>query len=290
VLVKVIFGLGTFATLIAIFLRYKKDRDRRLLVLGGIGIVASVACFAITSIDLAKFKAPREISPEQQKRITEKMKEFTRQEYTGWVTPGVVDAWMLWKEIGSSLDMVGWKFWCFISRPIDKLYGHEASIWQAPFRGVMIFWPIINPNEIGLPQEELQAKAGKADAMRPPAQALAEALTAEGLPAVGGPIAEVPNHPVVVVAIGPKRRNEPATALPMKPYRGPPMTLGVAAAAGVRLIGWCKACQQQVEPDPTEMARQYGSETSVHDWRERLVCTRCGSRQVEMVVTGTARR
>ena len=30
------------------------------------------------------------------------------------------------------------------------------------------------------------------------------------------------------------------------------MTLGNAAAAQVRLIVWCKACQHQVEPDPAE--------------------------------------
>ena len=54
----------------------------------------------------------------------------------------------------------------------------------------------------------------------------------------------------------------------MKPYRGPP--LGVAAAAGVRLIVWCKECRYQVEPDPAEMAARYGAETSVLDWRERL--------------------
>ena len=30
------------------------------------------------------------------------------------------------------------------------------------------------------------------------------------------------------------------------------MTLGAAAAAGVRLIVWCKECQHQVEPDPNE--------------------------------------
>jgi len=35
----------------------------------------------------------------------------------------------------------------------------------------------------------------------------------------------------------------------MKPYRGSPMTLGVAVAAGVRLIVWCKKCQHQIEPD-----------------------------------------
>jgi hypothetical protein len=33
----------------------------------------------------------------------------------------------------------------------------------------------------------------------------------------------------------------------MKSYPGPPMTLGdAAAAAGVRLIVWCKKCQHQV--------------------------------------------
>jgi hypothetical protein len=60
------------------------------------------------------------------------------------------------------------------------------------------------------------------------------------------------------------------------------MTLGVAAAAGVRLIVWCKECRHQIEPDPAEMATRYGAETSVLDWRDRLVCSRCGGRQVDM--------
>jgi hypothetical protein len=68
------------------------------------------------------------------------------------------------------------------------------------------------------------------------------------------------------------------------------MTLGVAATAGVRLIVWCKACQHQVEPDPAEMAARHGAGTSVLDWRERLVCSVCGAREVDFVVTGTARR
>ena len=76
----------------------------------------------------------------------------------------------------------------------------------------------------------------------------------------------------------------------MKPYRGPPMTLGAAAAANVRLIVWCKACQHQVEPDPAEVAARYGADTSVLDWRERLVCSRCGGRQADMVVSGTEKR
>jgi hypothetical protein len=40
----------------------------------------------------------------------------------------------------------------------------------------------------------------------------------------------------------------------------------------------------QVEPDPAEMTARYGVETPVPDWRERLVCSKCGSRQVDMVV------
>jgi len=73
-------------------------------------------------------------------------------------------------------------------------------------------------------------------------------------------------------------------------YRGPPMTLGNAATAKVRLIVWCRDCGRQVEPDPAAMAERYGAETTVPEWRERLVCSGCGSRQVDMVVTGTQHR
>ena len=68
------------------------------------------------------------------------------------------------------------------------------------------------------------------------------------------------------------------------------MTLGQAASAGVRLIVWCKSCWHQVEPDPEEMAERYGAETAVPEWRERLVCSQCGSRDIDFVVTGTRRR
>jgi len=76
----------------------------------------------------------------------------------------------------------------------------------------------------------------------------------------------------------------------VKSYRGPPTTLGAAAEAQVRLIVWCKACQHQVEPDPAEVAARYGADTSVLDWRERLICSKCGCVEVDFVVTGTARR
>jgi hypothetical protein len=76
----------------------------------------------------------------------------------------------------------------------------------------------------------------------------------------------------------------------MKPYRGPPTTLGNAAAAGVRVVVWCRDCGRQVEPDPGEMAERYGAETTIPDRHTRLTGSGCGSRQVEFVVTGTERR
>jgi hypothetical protein len=68
------------------------------------------------------------------------------------------------------------------------------------------------------------------------------------------------------------------------------MTLGNAAAAKVRLIVWCKACAHQVEPDPAEHAQRYSAEATMPDWKQRLVCSGCGSRDIDMVVTGTERR
>ena len=75
----------------------------------------------------------------------------------------------------------------------------------------------------------------------------------------------------------------------MKAEPGPPMTFGGAAAAGVRIIVWCKACQHQIEPDPAELAERYGVGVAVRDWRGRLVCSRCGSRNIDMVLTGERR-
>jgi hypothetical protein len=76
----------------------------------------------------------------------------------------------------------------------------------------------------------------------------------------------------------------------MKSEPGPPMTLGSAAAAGVRLIVWCRECHHQIEPDPDELVRRYGGQITVLDWRERLLCSRCQSRAIDMVVSGTKRR
>jgi hypothetical protein len=53
---------------------------------------------------------------------------------------------------------------------------------------------------------------------------------------------------------------------------------------------WCKCCGHQVEPDPAEMAARYGAETPVPDRHEKLVCSKCGERQVDIVVTGERRQ
>jgi Zn finger protein HypA/HybF involved in hydrogenase expression len=76
----------------------------------------------------------------------------------------------------------------------------------------------------------------------------------------------------------------------LKCYTGPPATLGSTAAAHLQLIVWCKDCHHRVEPDPAEMAERYGAETTVPDWRERHVCSQCGSRNVDSVVSGPKRR
>ncbi len=75
----------------------------------------------------------------------------------------------------------------------------------------------------------------------------------------------------------------------MNRYNGPPMTLGNAAAARVRLLVRCLDCRHRVEADPAEMAERYGSEMTVPDWHARLVCGKCGSRHVDFVVDGTER-
>jgi len=57
----------------------------------------------------------------------------------------------------------------------------------------------------------------------------------------------------------------------------------------VRLIVWCKACGRQTEPDPAQQAQRYGADTAVLDWHRRLVCSACGSRDIDFVLTGARR-
>jgi hypothetical protein len=54
----------------------------------------------------------------------------------------------------------------------------------------------------------------------------------------------------------------------------------------VRLVVVCLACRHQVEPDLADLVARYGAETTAPVWRDRLVCSQCGSRRVDFVVTG----
>jgi hypothetical protein len=65
------------------------------------------------------------------------------------------------------------------------------------------------------------------------------------------------------------------TAAEVKSEPGPPMTLGSAAAAGVRLIVWFWDCRHQDEPDPAKMVQRYGAELPAPpELRDRLCVPR----------------
>ena len=69
----------------------------------------------------------------------------------------------------------------------------------------------------------------------------------------------------------------------------PPATLGSVAVAGRRVIVWCRGCGHQAEPDGSELAERYGAATTVLDWKDRLICSRCDGREIDMVLTGARR-
>jgi hypothetical protein len=37
------------------------------------------------------------------------------------------------------------------------------------------------------------------------------------------------------------------------------------------------------------MAERYGADISVRDWHKRLICSRCGGREVDFLLTGSRR-
>ena len=73
----------------------------------------------------------------------------------------------------------------------------------------------------------------------------------------------------------PSRDDAPSPERRKKSPPGPPMTLGNAAAARVRLIVWCKACGHRAEPGAAGMAERYGAETTIPEWRARTVFLHC---------------
>ena len=69
-----------------------------------------------------------------------------------------------------------------------------------------------------------------------------------------------------------------------------PMTLGnTVRPARVRLIVTCKACGRQVEPDVAALVERHGADLPVREWAARLVCSGCGAREADFVVSGSRR-
>jgi hypothetical protein len=69
-----------------------------------------------------------------------------------------------------------------------------------------------------------------------------------------------------------------------------PLTLGAAAKTSAQLIVLCKTCQHQNTADPADAADAYGAELAIVEWRKRLLCLQCGSRDVEVVFMGRRRQ
>ena len=75
-------------------------------------------------------------------------------------------------------------------------------------------------------------------------------------------------------------------------YTRPPATLGGAARAHLSLIAWCKACGHEVKfgaESVAELASRYGLGVSLDNWQRRLVCSSCGGRDIDSVVSGSGK-
>jgi hypothetical protein len=132
--------------------------------------------------------APRLISEDARKRIAAKMTEYGGQQYTGRVASDVPDAWDLWREISAALDLAGWH-WTPPSDVQVTQFGPPAGIAIAPLPGVMVMYP-------GTRFVDLHSRA----------EALATAITAEGVASGSGPASGVVdlNPNAITIVIGPK--------------------------------------------------------------------------------------
>src|SRR5262245_55886885 len=138
-------------------------------------------------LELAKLKTPRTLTPEAQRRVAATLQKFAGQEFEGQVAPGSEDARPLWEELDKALRAANW----VRMAPSGLAVGDPpAGIPLSPTSGVTVF-----------------VTASRANELAPTAQALAAALTAEGLiagvTASAGPRMEQrPN--VIVIEIGRK--------------------------------------------------------------------------------------
>ena len=83
----------------------------------------------------------------------------------------------------------------------------------------------------------------------------------------------------------------PSTAPDARPEIDHSMTLGAAARTAERLIIWCRDpdCRHENHADAAVVARVFGPGLRVAEWRKRLICSRCGTRDVEVLFMGRRR-
>jgi hypothetical protein len=135
--------------------------------------------------------APRAISLQQRDRITEKMKMFAGQEFSGRVASGSEDAWDLWGQISLALELAGWKKLPPVLPMATPPYGQPATITMSAMPRVMVWFSGINGwNDV-----------------RPISDALAKALRSENVLAGSGGTTE--NTKAITIEVGPNPHQPP---------------------------------------------------------------------------------
>jgi hypothetical protein len=168
------------------------DREASLKVANAIARAAEADTRALDAqLALEKFKAPRRLTTEQRTQISEKLRQFGGQEFTGSVVPGLADALPLWRQIAGSLRDANWTLVNPASTSIDQFVPVALSATTRPGVGILyspLGWTSV-PN------------------LHTHAEKLAEALNEEGIdafawPAHGSGVEINPN--AIRIEIGPK--------------------------------------------------------------------------------------
>lgn len=135
---------------------------------------------------LETFKAPRMLSPEQRARISEKLKQFAGQTFSGSVSIGAGDGRTLWAQIAGALQAANW----------ERVQPPGLATGEPPAGVPLVIRPGVR----------ILFAAQRFD-LQPKAEALAAAISAEGIDAIGRPAhgtAVEANPEAIRIEIGPK--------------------------------------------------------------------------------------
>jgi hypothetical protein len=134
--------------------------------------------------ELARFKAPRSLTAEQQSLIVAHIRSFEGQQYSALVAPGP-DTWAFWDLLDKVLATAGWKR---IPPPGLVLGDPPAGVPVAPEPGVTIISAPTRAADVGVA-----------------ARALAEAIASQGIKTgIGTDAAMEQRQTVISIVIGPK--------------------------------------------------------------------------------------